>query len=80
MIGMAMRVFIPTSSQKADMTWNGEKILGELEAKGWTIYRIAEKLGRKWDTVNRWRSIEPRFSDAQAILKLHAEVSRETLP
>lgn len=56
------------------MTWDGQRLFDELEDRGWTIYRIAERMNRKWDTVKRWRKIEPRFSDAQAIIALHAEV------
>lgn len=60
------------------MNWEGERIFGELEKAGWTIYRIAQKLGRKWDTVERWKKIEPRYSDAKAILDLHAEATRSS--
>jgi hypothetical protein len=65
--------------QKATgVIWEGARLLHELEVAGWTIYRIADHLGRKWDTVNRWRSVEPRFSDAQAVIKLHGEVCSTT--
>ena len=60
------------------MAWNGPALFDDLERAGWTVYRIAEKLGRKWDTVKRWRTVEPRYSDAQAIIQLHSEVCGTT--
>jgi hypothetical protein len=74
-----LRNVVKEAAQEVAMTWNGQKLFEELEANGWTIYRIATLLDRKWDTVNRWRFIEPKFSDAQAILTLHAEVVKTTI-
>jgi hypothetical protein len=74
-----LRNVVEEAAQEVAMIWNGQKLFEELEANGWTIYRISEHLGRKWDTVNRWRFIEPRFSDAQAILTLHSEVVKTTI-
>lgn len=58
------------------MSWDGQRLFKDLEEHGWTIYRIAKHFGRKWDTIARWRDNEPLFSEAQAIIELHAEVTR----
>ena len=48
------------------------RILDELRESGWSIYAIANALGRKWDTVNGWREHEPKHSDGEALRELHA--------
>lgn len=75
--------------EEGGVNWDGRRILDDLADAGWSIYRVAQHLGRKWDTVNRWRDTEPRYSDAKALLDLHGricpttpsvDVSRETYP
>jgi hypothetical protein len=53
------------------------RILDELKAAGVSTYKVAIHLGRDWDTVNGWREHEPRYSDGQALLKLHASHTRK---
>mgnify|MGYP001600059064 CR=1 FL=1 len=60
------------------MDW--ARLIEELHDHGWTVYRIAERLNRKWDTVNRWKTSEPKHSDGEALKKLHEEVTQPVVP
>lgn len=51
------------------------QVLDELRAAGYSPYRIAKLLGRKWDTVQAWREGEPKHSDGEALLRLHTEAT-----
>ena len=48
-------------------------ILDSLRDAGWSGYRVANALGRKWDTVQGWRTGEPKHADGEALLILFRE-------
>lgn len=51
--------------------WRG--IFQDLRDSGFPAYRVAGCIGREWSTVQRWvEGVEPRHSDGEAILALHA--------
>ena len=55
-------------------------ILDDLRGRGYSVYRVASILGRKWDTVKAWRTGEPKHSDGQALLKLYSDVIKGINP
>jgi hypothetical protein len=52
------------------------KILDELRDAGYSGYRVAQALGRSWNTVQGWREHEPKHSDGEALKALHAKLCR----
>jgi hypothetical protein len=54
--------------------WN--RILDDLAEAGYSVYRVAQMLGHKWDTVKAWRVGDPKHADGKALLVLHARVCK----
>lgn len=64
---------------KTKIDW--AQILDQLRDAGYSGYRVAQILDRKWDTIQNWRHSEPKHADGEALLALHAKVvSRESFP
>lgn len=55
---------------------NWALLLDDLRDAGYTGYAVAKALGRKWDTVQGWRTAEPKHSDGEALKAIHAKYCR----
>lgn len=55
---------------------NFAKLLDDLHAKGWSLYRIAKHVGEcRIETVRNWRNLEPRYTRAILLIELHRTVT-----
>lgn len=52
------------------------KLLDELHARGWSLYRIGKFVGEsRVEVVRNWRRLEPRYTHAILLIKLHQQVT-----
>lgn len=58
--------------QKTD--WGA--MLDDLKGAGISIYSVAKAMGKSWNTIQSWRSVEPRHCDGEALKVIHAKYCR----
>lgn len=55
---------------------NFAKLLDDLSAHGWSYYRIGKHVGcHRVEVVRNWIRLEPRYSHAVALIRLHETVT-----
>ena len=56
---------------------NWGQMLDDLKEAGISIYSVAKAMGRSWNTVQSWRTVEPRHCDGEALKAIHAKYCRQ---